>query len=212
MYGFTTFLRSILQLDLGYTSLEAQYMRVPVYFLGGIVFFSAACLGDKWGLRGTVSHLPTHPPRYPTQRKALTLRLVSTYLLLILDIFPVIGYSILLSVQKSGVRYFACYLIAIPLYCGPGLNEIWLNNNMAPHYRRATALGIQQLTGNLAGIVAPQVYTSAPYVLDHWCSLGATLLSMGLIASQIGYLYCMNKRKDNIVKGVMIGERGYWGG
>ncbi|KAL4963831.1 allantoate permease family MFS transporter [Aspergillus stella-maris] len=181
MYGFTTFLPSILQLDLGYTSLEAQYMSVPVYFLGGIVFFSAACLGDKWGLRGT--------------------------LLLILDIFPVIGYSLLLSVQKSGVRYFACYLIAIPLYCGPGLNEIWLNNNMAPHYRRATALGIQQLTGNLAGIVAPQVYTSAPYVLGHWCSLGATLLSMGLIASQIGYLYWMNKRKEEIGKGIRVDDR-----
>ncbi|KAL4953736.1 MFS transporter [Aspergillus filifer] len=181
LYGFTTFLPSILQLDLGFSSLEAQYMSVPVYFLGGIVFFSASILGDRWRLRGT--------------------------LLFILDIFPVIGYALLLSVQTSGVRYFACYLIAIPLYCGPGLNEIWINNNMAPHYRRATAVGIQQLTGNLAGIVAPQVYTSAPYVLGHWCSLGATLLSMGLIASQIGYLFWKNKCKDDIVKGLRVDDR-----
>ncbi|KAI8195418.1 hypothetical protein KHU50_010922 [Colletotrichum sp. SAR 10_65] len=27
--------------------------------------------------------------------------------------------------ERPGIRYFACYLIAIPLYCGPGLNEIY---------------------------------------------------------------------------------------
>lgn len=42
-----------------------------------------------------------------------------------LDIFAVIGYAILLAVSDiPGVRYFACYLIAIPLYCGPGLNGV----------------------------------------------------------------------------------------
>lgn len=45
-------------------------------------------------------------------------------LLGILDIFAVIGYALLLTVEKSAVKYLACYLIAIPIYCGPGLNEI----------------------------------------------------------------------------------------
>ncbi|KAI8262816.1 hypothetical protein K4K58_000390 [Colletotrichum sp. SAR11_239] len=63
----------------------------------------AAILGDKWRLRGT-----------------------STKFLLGLDVFAVVGYAILLGVANSpGIRYFACYLIAIPLYCGPGLNEIY---------------------------------------------------------------------------------------
>jgi hypothetical protein len=60
---------------------------------------TTAVLGDKWRLRGT--------------------------LLFITDIFAVIGYAILLGVSdRPWVRYFACYSIAIPLYCGPGLNEI----------------------------------------------------------------------------------------
>ncbi|KAL3295561.1 high-affinity nicotinic acid transporter [Colletotrichum asianum] len=134
LYGFSTFLPSILRLDLGFTALEAQYLSIPVYFVGGLSFFTAAILGDKWRLRGT-----------------------STKFLLGLDVFAVVGYAILLGVSNSpGIRYFACYLIAIPLYCGPGLNEIWINNNMAPHYRRATAIGLQQTIGNIAGIVAPQ--------------------------------------------------------
>ena len=50
--------------------------------------------------------------------------------LLVLDVFAIIGYAILLGVANNpGVRYFACYLIAIPLYCGPGLNEICMSIN-----------------------------------------------------------------------------------
>ncbi|KAF5521878.1 putative transporter [Colletotrichum aenigma] len=103
LYGFSTFLPSILRLDLGFTALEAQYLSIPVYFVGGLSVFTAAILGDKWRLRGT-----------------------STKFLLGLDVFAVVGYAILLGVANGpGIRYFACYLIAIPLYCGPGLNEIY---------------------------------------------------------------------------------------
>lgn len=174
LYGFSTFLPSIL-LGLGYTRLEAQYLSVPIYALGGISFFSAAVLGDKFRLRGTF--------------------------LLILDVFAIIGYIILLTVESNRAKYAACYLIAIPLYCGPGLNEIWINNNMAPHYRRATAIGVQQTVGNLAGVVAPQVYRSAPYTLGHWCSLGSGIICMILISTQITYLWFLNRKKEQIASG-----------
>ncbi|CAG9938537.1 unnamed protein product [Clonostachys rosea f. rosea IK726] len=168
LYGFSTFLPSILKLDLNFNAMEAQYLSVPVYLLGGIVFFF---LG-------------------------------------ILDIFAVVGYSILLGVSNSpGVRYFACYLIAIPLYCGPGLNEIWINNNMAPHYRRATAIGLQQTIGNIAGVVAPQVYRAAPYRLGHWCSLGSAIICMVLIAFKILYLRALNRKKEQISRGEREDDR-----
>ncbi|KAI1761332.1 nicotinic acid plasma membrane transporter [Hypoxylon sp. FL1150] len=182
LYGFSTFLPSILKLDLGFSSLEAQYYSVPVYLLGGISFFSAAVLGDKWKLRGTF--------------------------LLILDTFAVIGYAILLGVPGNAwVRYFACFLIAIPLYCGPGLNEIWIANNTAPHYRRATAIALQQTIGNVAGIVAPQVYNSPPYRLGHWCSLASVIICMVLISLQIAYLRFLNRRKEQIAKGAREDDR-----
>ncbi|KAH7363015.1 high-affinity nicotinic acid transporter [Plectosphaerella cucumerina] len=132
LYGFSSFLPSILRDGLGYSTLEAQYLSVPVYLLGGVSFFVAALIGDRWGLRGSA--------------------------LFVLDIFAVVGYAILLAVENSGVRYFACFMIALPLYCGPGLNETWIVNNTAPHYRRATSLGISQAVGNVAGVVAGQVY------------------------------------------------------
>lgn len=87
LYGFSSFLPSILKNGLGYSQLEAQYLSVPVYFLGGVSFFIAAKIGDKYAYRGTV--------------------------LFVLDIFAVIGYAILLTVKNSSIQYFACFLIAI---------------------------------------------------------------------------------------------------
>ncbi|KAI8223655.1 hypothetical protein K4K57_010270 [Colletotrichum sp. SAR 10_99] len=78
LYGFSTFLPSILRLDLGFTALEAQYLSIPVYFVGGLSFLQLLFLETSGGFE-----------------------------------------------ERPGIRYFACYLIAIPLYCGPGLNEIY---------------------------------------------------------------------------------------
>lgn len=90
LYGFSTFLPSILKSGLGYTSLQAQYLSVPVYALGGLTFFAASLVGDRYALRGSVFFG--------------------------LDIFAIIGYLLILLVPANGVKYFACYLISIPLY------------------------------------------------------------------------------------------------
>lgn len=72
---------------------------------------------------------------------------------------------------------------------------------MAPHYRRATAIGVQQTIGNIAGVVAPQVYHSAPYRLGHWCSLGSAIICILLISVQICYLFFLNRKKEAILRG-----------
>ncbi|EMD87165.1 hypothetical protein COCC4DRAFT_209355 [Bipolaris maydis ATCC 48331] len=181
LYGFSSFLPSILRNGLGFGRMEAQYLSVPVYLLGGISFFAAARIGDKYRFRGSV--------------------------LFMLDIFAVIGYAILLTVKDSAVQYFACFLIAIPLYNGPGVNETWIVNNTAPHYRRATFLGVSQAIGNVAGVVAGQVYRSAPYRLGHWCSLGSIIISMILIAVQLVYFKSENNKKDQIASGKRPDDR-----
>lgn len=181
LYGFSTFLPSILKNGLGFDSLQAQYLSVPVYFLGGTVFFASAVVGDRYGVRGGV--------------------------LFFMDTFAVIGYALMVGVQSNAVKYFACYMIAIPLYCGAGLNETWIVNNTAPHYRRATALGVSQAIGNLAGIVSGQIYRSSPYLLGHYFSLGSTILSMILIAVQFAYFRAQNHKKGQIARGEREDDR-----
>ncbi|SCU86064.1 LAMI_0D00254g1_1 [Lachancea mirantina] len=176
LYGFSTFLTAILKLGLGYNSRQAQYMSVPVYILAAIVFLISAYMSDRFKIRGPVFFA--------------------------YNLLGAVGYIILLTVKKDAVKYFACYLITFSLYTGTGLNITWLTNNVAPHYKRATALGLNQTLGNLSGAIVGQVYTKSPYVLGNSFSLGCIILSNILAALQIIWLMKLNKDKAAISAGL----------
>jgi hypothetical protein len=107
-------------------------------------------------------------------------------------------------------------MCAVAVYVGPGLNRkspspapfsvsqtnpqivTWLNVNVAPHYRRAAAIGFQQTMGNTAGAVAGQIYRTAPYKLGNSFSLGAICVAQLLIATKVLYVKRQNKLKDDI--------------
>lgn len=175
LYGFSTFVTAILKLGLGYTSREAQYMSVPVYILAGIVFMISAFVSDRLKVRAPI--------------------------FICYNLVGAIGYILLLSVSNNSVKYFACYLITFSLYTGTGLNIAWLTNNVAPHYKRATALGLNQTLGNVSGAVAGQIYTKAPYTFGNSFSLGCIVLSNILAIGQIIVLKTMNKKRQRIIDG-----------
>ncbi|CAI6897933.1 ANL_collapsed_G0053010.mRNA.1.CDS.1 [Saccharomyces cerevisiae] len=54
MYGFSTFLTAILKMGLGFSSMQAQYLSVPVYILAGVVFLISAFLSDRFKMRGPI--------------------------------------------------------------------------------------------------------------------------------------------------------------
>ncbi|KAK2808957.1 hypothetical protein FQN50_004231 [Emmonsiellopsis sp. PD_5] len=168
LYGFSTFLPSILT-SMGHTGIEAQYLSVPVYLFGGICFLIFGYLSDRMTLRGPF--------------------------VFIANIFGLVGYILLLSVSNNAVKFFATFLCAVAVYNGPGLNVTWLSVNFAPHYRRATAIGMQQTIANTAGIVAGQIYRGDPYILGHSFSLGSVVVAQLLIVAKIFYLkYCDNMK------------------
>ncbi|KPI35992.1 putative transporter [Cyphellophora attinorum] len=174
LYGFSTFLPAILKAA-GHNSLQSNYLTVPVYIFGAIAFIIAAVFSDR-------------------------LRLRSPFILFA-NIFGIAGYIILLTVSSNGVKYFATFLCAVAVYNGPGLNVTWINVNVAPHYRRATTIGVQQTIANTAGIVAGQIYRTSPYRLGHSFSLGALALSQVLIVIKILYVRNWNLRKEKIASG-----------
>lgn len=123
------------------------------------------------------------------------------------NVFGIVGYIILLTVSSNGVKYFATFLCAIAVYNGPGINLTWLNVNVAPHYRRATAVGFQQTMGNTAGIVAGQIYRKSPYRLGHGFSLGALCLAQVLVVGKMLYVRMCNRKKDRIASGEIPDDR-----
>lgn len=152
LYGFSTFLPSILNLSLGYNRLKSQYLTVPVYIFAGLCFLVAAEFSDRTGYRGPI--------------------------IVICNILALVGYVILVTVEKAGVLYFACYLICFALYIGPGLNESWIANNTAPKFKRGCAIAINQTLGNIAGAISPQVYIHPPkYKLGNYFTIGCVCVA-----------------------------------
>ncbi|KAH8738447.1 MFS transporter [Ilyonectria robusta] len=180
LYGFSTFLPSII-VSMGYTKLEAQYLSIPVYIFGGICFLAVAYVSDRLCIRGPF--------------------------ILLTNIPGIIGYILMLAPTSNGVKFFGTFLCAVSVYNGPGLNLTWLNVNVAPHYRRATAIGVQLSMGNSAGIVAGQIYRTAPYTLGNSFSVGAIGAAQLLVAIKWLYIRWCNEKKRKIANGDMDDNR-----
>ncbi|PNP58815.1 hypothetical protein THARTR1_01063 [Trichoderma harzianum] len=180
LYGFSTFLPSII-VSMGYTSIQAQYLSIPVFLFGGICFIAFAYISDRTCIRGPMVFLANIP--------------------------GIIGYILILCPTSNPVKFFGTFLCAVAVYNGPGLNLTWLNVNVAPHYRRATSIGVQQGLANTAGIVAGQIYRTAPFVLGNGFSVGALGVSQLLIVVKWFYIRHRNSQKEKIANGEMEDTR-----
>lgn len=109
--------------------------------------------------------------------------------------------------RNTAVLYFATFLIGITTYTSVGLNVAWLNVNIAPQYRRALEIGLQQTMGNCAGIVAGQVYRTSPYYLGNGFSLGSLVVAQITVAAFGFYLRRENRVKEQIASGEIEDSR-----
>ncbi|OCL05540.1 retrograde regulation protein 2 [Glonium stellatum] len=149
LYGFGTFLPIIIKDGFHYSTVQAQYLVIPVNLWGALVYAIGAVLSDKYQSR----FLP----------------------LIICAPFGIAGYAILLTDVSAGVRYFATYLVATACFLCTGTNIAWLSGNCAPDGKRAASLGILLTLTNIGGVVSGQIYQTkaAPaYRLGHAWSLG----------------------------------------
>ena len=86
LYGYSTFLPTIIK-ELGdWSSSEVQALTIPCYALGAISYLVAAHFSDKYQKRGVV---------------AVTFCLVT-----------VVGYGILMGDVSEGAHYFGCFVVA----------------------------------------------------------------------------------------------------
>ncbi|KAJ5146577.1 uncharacterized protein N7515_001141 [Penicillium bovifimosum] len=174
LYGFSTFLPTILG-GMGYDSLMSNVLTVPVYVWAAAVAIAVAFWSDR--------------------KSRFASYIFSA------NIFGIVGYILLLTVKNTAVEYFATFLIGVTTYTSVSLNVAWLNINIAPQYRRALEIGLQQTIGNCAGIVAGQVYRTKPYVLGNAFSLGSMIVAQLVVTGYAYYLRQENKTKEEILSG-----------
>lgn len=167
--------------SMGYTVIQAQYLSIPVYIFGGVCFLLVAFVSDRYCIRGPFLWLANLP--------------------------GIVGYILIICPTSNGIKFLGTFLCAVAVYNGPGLNLTWLNVNVAPHYRRATAIGMQLSIGNSAGIVAGQIYRTEPYLLGNTFSVGALGLSQLVIILKWFYLRQQNAEKAKILAGSIEDNR-----
>ena len=173
-YSTSFFTPTILK-ELGWTSVHAQVMSIPIYIVAFIVTLIVAFFTDR------LRH------RYAFIMTGISLGTV--------------GYVILLA-QKGvsiGGRYFAVYLVTVGGYIAQPITLVWLNNNMGGHYKKSAGAAMQIGFGNCAGIVASNIYITkdAPeYLVGYGTSLALLWLSGFACTAFLIGLWRENKKRD----------------
>ncbi|ELR07981.1 hypothetical protein VC83_00036 [Pseudogymnoascus destructans] len=162
LYGFSTFVPTIIKGIGHWTVAESQALTVPVYALGAITYLLVAWISDRTQQRGLYT--------------------------CVFAVVSMVGYGMLLSHASSGVSYAGCFLVAMGLYVSVGLPLAWLPGNLPRYGKRTLASGLQLMFGNIAGIATPFMYPTGDgpnYILGHATSLSmvgmAALIYLGMM-------------------------------
>ncbi|KIW61067.1 hypothetical protein PV05_01229 [Exophiala xenobiotica] len=173
LYGYSTFLPTIIK-GLGkWSTAEVQALTVPCYALGAITYLVVAHFSDKYQRRGLA---------------VVPFCLVS-----------IVGYIILMTDVSSGVRYFGCFLVATGLYVSVGIPLAWLPSNNPRYGARAAASGAQLTIGNCAGVMSAYLYKTneAPrYIRGHAVSLSMAGVAAVIYTIMSVYFWSRNKKRQ----------------
>jgi hypothetical protein len=100
LYGYSTFLPTIIK-GLGqWSTAETQALTVPCYALGAVTYLIVASISDR------------------VQKRALAV--------VPFAVISIVGYGILIADVSPGVHFFACFLVAMGLYVSVGIPLAWL--------------------------------------------------------------------------------------
>ncbi|KAF1359092.1 MFS transporter-like protein [Lizonia empirigonia] len=148
LYSFSLFLPSIIA-GMGYHSTTAQLLTVPPNMAALFTVLACAYFSDRLKTRGAFIAGGT--------------------------IVGAVGYIMLIAAQNNATRYAGTFLIAIGVFQGSPMVIGWTSNNLAPHYVRATGVGVISIA-NCSAFTGTFIYLKkdAPYyTLGHSVCLGA---------------------------------------
>ena len=123
--------------QLGWTSVKAQVMIIPIYVVSTIIAITCAVASDKL-------------------RHRFGFVIGGCFL-------SSIGYAILLNMHHVavGARYFAMYAVICGANTAQPLTLGWLSNNVSGHYKRSVSSAMQIGIGNVGGMLS--VFIPSPF-------------------------------------------------
>ncbi|KAJ8115725.1 hypothetical protein OPT61_g2699 [Boeremia exigua] len=131
LYSFSLFLPSIVA-GMGYHSTTAQLLTVPPNMAAFLTVLACAYFSDRLKTRGAFIAAGT--------------------------VIGAIGYVLLLAARNNATRYAGTFLVAIGVFQGSPMVIGWTSNNLAPHYVRATGVGVVISIANCSAFIGTFIY------------------------------------------------------
>ena len=132
LFSYAIFLPTIIKaINPAWSSLYVQALTIPCFAWSTIVYFIAAFVSDA------------------TQHRAVFGILGA--------LASIMGHVMLIAGQGVAVPYLGCFFIATGLFVVSGIALVWLSTNSPRYGKRTTAVGMDLMLGNSAGIAAPYV-------------------------------------------------------
>ena len=146
LFSYSIFLPTIIKaVNPAWSSLYVQALTIPCFAWSAIVYFLTALVSDAMQHRAVFG-------------------IVGAFA-------SIVGHVMLIAGRGVAVPYLGCFFIATGIYVVSGLALAWLPTNLPRYGKRSTAIGMQLMLGNSAGIAAPYV------------SFRPLLLSLAILAS-----------------------------
>ncbi|KAK1986443.1 major facilitator superfamily transporter [Colletotrichum cereale] len=173
--GLSNFLPTIVA-DMGYSSISAQGLTAPVYFVAFLCCIAAALVSDKYGKRG--------------------------YVIAVFGILGTAGYLILTIVQDESstmLRYAGIWFAACGIFPAFAINITWLLNNQGGDSKKGAGLAILATVGQTSSFVSSITFpsTDRPFYTKG-CAIGCAFT--GLIVIMALALHFLlereNRRRD----------------
>ncbi|KAJ5836650.1 high-affinity nicotinic acid transporter-like protein [Penicillium robsamsonii] len=173
--GFNVFLPSIIN-GLGYTSLQANYLTIPVYIFGAISLVIQVYFSDQLKRRS---------------------------IFIIGCCVPVaVGYLICVGTASPGAGYAGMFILVVGLYPISTLAVTWATNTFAPDSKRAIAMPIVFTMADISSMVSSQLYPSTQkprYVQGNAVSAGLTCIAAFLYTASWFMLRRRNMKKAKLL-------------
>jgi len=164
------FLPAILT-GLGYSSVNAQGLTAPPYFLAFLVCLATTYLADRIQQRGLV--------------------------IIFLSLVAGIGYLILATVHTVSVRYFGVFLAAAGVF--PAIANIlsWVLNNQGTDTKRGVAIAMLNIIGQCGPLLGTRVFpvTQAPYYVKGMGVCAGFMFFNALLAALLRAYFVRENRR-----------------
>ncbi len=155
---------------MGFSSIHSQLLTVPPFTCSALCCLGSCFLSDRLKRRGV--------------------------LFVYLVPLSIVGFSILVGLQGTGVRYFAVFLATCGAFTAAPVLLAWAVDNAAGPSVRAIVSGYVVGAGNIGALIATWTYlpASAPlYLQGHYINLGGSVL-IGLLVPLATWLLWKENR------------------